>query len=179
MFLRSFSRRSLWFMLVSPLHRHRNAQRLMQMIEIALAIRHFYRRRVDFKKHLSASNSGISPSRYVRLMALALTEILVDTSFSVFVLWLTVTPRYGGLIPWTGWADVHSHFSRVQQIPLLLIAPDYWALMRLDWWLIPMGTVIFWAFFAFGQESMAEYRGWWNWVKRVILRRKDVLPLGS
>jgi len=42
-----------------------------------------------------------------------------------------------------------------------------------------MGTIIFWAFFAFGQESMAEYRGWWNWVKRVILRRKGVYPLGS
>jgi hypothetical protein len=108
-------------------------------------------------------------------MLLALTEMIVDTSINCWILALNFTV-WGGIVPYTSWTDIHLGFSRIQPYPKVTL-PDF--VMRTTiatWFIIPLATVLFWSFFAFGQESMAEYRAWWNWIQRKILRR-NIAPL--
>jgi len=43
----------------------------------------------------------------------------------------------------------------------------------LFWWSIPASSIIFFAFFAFGEESMKEYKQVWGWVKNRIFWRRN------
>jgi Pheromone A receptor len=119
---------------------------------------------------LQQSNSGLSSNRYVRLMLLALTEMIIDTSVNIWILTSNII-LHGGLEPVTSWAAVHSNFSRIQPYPQFLVPPKFWNETVAAWYIVPIATVSFWSFFAFGQESMAEYRAWYAWFRRVILRK--------
>jgi hypothetical protein len=128
---------------------------------------------------LQQSNSGLSSSRYTRLMLLALAEMIIDTSVNIWILTFNISAN--GLEPFTSWAAVHYNFSRIQSYPQFIVPPKYWDNIVEVWYIIPIATVSFWSFFAFGQESMAEYRAWYAWFRRVILRKSppstgDSLP---
>jgi pheromone a factor receptor len=48
-------------------------------------------------------------------MALASTNLLLTVPLATFVLYSNVAIT--GLSPWVSWADTHSNFSRVVQVP--------------------------------------------------------------
>nr|CAA71964.1 pheromone receptor [Coprinopsis cinerea] len=142
---------------------------VISFILAAMALHHFVRRRLVLAAHLQNANSALTPNRYIRLIAMALTIMTWNTSLTAFNLYNNVFP---GLRPWTNWADVHSNFSRVDLFPTVFL-PDYFIrAMMLFWWAMPVSSLIFFLFFGFGEEAMKEYRKVGAWISRVILRRK-------
>ncbi|TBU43026.1 GPCR fungal pheromone mating factor [Dichomitus squalens] len=148
----------------------------VSLIFAAMALSHFMRRRVTFAKHLEDSNSGLNPSRYLRLMLLALFEMFasaaaVSATLAFSVIW--------DMRPWTNWADVHWDFSRVDTYPTPFLPPFIYRFYYACWWIAPVSAYVFCAFFAFGQEALNEYKACGRWVWRVVLRQKPREKMGK
>ncbi|KAJ7904113.1 pheromone A receptor-domain-containing protein [Mycena leptocephala] len=62
-----------------------------------------------------------SINRYIRLMALAFTGLLLTVPLASFVLYSNVSVTW--VSPWVSWADTHSNLSRVVQVPGLARGP--------------------------------------------------------
>ncbi|KAM5538797.1 hypothetical protein V8D89_007519 [Ganoderma adspersum] len=132
-----------------------------------LSFFHFFKRRATFARHLAASNTGLTPSRYFRLMAMSLA--LMIWNLLVFSLTLYFDYR-NGLRPWTSWADVHSNWQHINRFPIVLI-PAYtlrWTYFL--WWATPATAYMFFAFFAFGRDTLSEYIICVIWFKERVLR---------
>ncbi|KAF7300104.1 Pheromone receptor Rcb2 B44 [Mycena kentingensis (nom. inval.)] len=137
----------------------------LTLIFASAALYHFFRRRVTFARHLQDSTSALTPSRYFRLMAMALVQMFWATVVTVVNMVLTLQ---GGLRPWISWADVHSNFSRVGVFPAIFTPafirdPEYFS-----FWAVPGSVVLFVAFFAFGQDAMKEYRALYASLRRFL-----------
>ncbi|KAJ7809993.1 pheromone B alpha 1 receptor [Mycena olivaceomarginata] len=132
-----------------------------------LSIRAFYATRAQFKELLSSSNN-LNLNRYVRLMLLAGTDIAMTIPLSIWVLW--VNARIVGISPWISWADTHSNFSRVVQVPGVIWRSDPYTVASLETtrWVTVVCSLLFFAYFGFADEAMKNYRGaWWSVAKRV------------
>ncbi|KAF8512954.1 pheromone A receptor-domain-containing protein [Hysterangium stoloniferum] len=140
----------------------------------AFTLRHFLRHRISFATHLRNSQSAISPNRYFRLMALAVVEMTWDIGINVYL--LTANFSMATLLPWINWQNVHAHFSRVQQLPKFLVTASFMNQEILVWWFVPFTCVLFFLFFAFGEEAMSDYRACFSWFRRTILRQRVEKP---
>ncbi|KAJ7246160.1 pheromone A receptor-domain-containing protein [Mycena haematopus] len=117
-----------------------------------LSIRAFSRSRAQFKELLSASaNANLNLNRYLRLMLLAGTD-LSSPSRSASGSWYRA---------WISWADTHSNFSRVVQVPGV-----YWranvntvASLETTRWVTVACALLFFAYFGFADEAVKNYRG--------------------
>jgi pheromone a factor receptor len=138
----------------------------------ALALHNFIRRRLTFALHLQQSNSAMTTNRYLRLIAMALTEMIWGTSLTAFNLFSNVSI---GLRPWKSWANVHSNFLRVGLFPISVLPPQFVTTMMILWWSIPASGLIFFAFFGFGEEALKEYKKVWAWIMVKVFRR----PIGG
>ncbi|KAF7795118.1 hypothetical protein EIP86_006265 [Pleurotus ostreatoroseus] len=131
----------------------------------AMALNDFLRRRATFAKHLE-SRSSLTTSHYLRLMLMALVEMVVGVASTSTTLWTATLD----IRPWTGWADVHWEFARVGQYLTLELPPlvqrYYYAL----WWLVPISSYVFFLFFAFGKDAVREYGACVKWLKRHLFR---------
>ncbi|KAK0199270.1 GPCR fungal pheromone mating factor [Desarmillaria ectypa] len=136
----------------------------------AIALHHFFIRRITFTRHLQSKNSALTASHYFRLMSMSLVQIFWGVLVTTVNMWFTMK---NGLRPWTGWEDVHVGFSRIGQFPRLLIPATTWTYTYLLWWTIPISSVLFFIFFSFGQEAMKEYRRCFGWVKVAVFRRPE------
>ncbi|KAJ7611055.1 fungal pheromone STE3G-protein-coupled receptor, partial [Mycena polygramma] len=127
------------------------------------SLRAFAAHRAAFAQLLSA-HAALTPSRYLRLSALALTDLLLTAPLAAFTIALnaTATP----ISPWLSWADTHFDFSRVVQIPRLAWAgaPNGHAAkgasgiaIELTRWASPACALIFVGFFVFAQEARRNY----------------------
>ncbi|KAM5538302.1 hypothetical protein V8D89_008033 [Ganoderma adspersum] len=139
----------------------------VSVIYASLALYHFIRHRVTFASVLQNSSSSITPNRYLRLMALAITEVIWQVV-------LTALPMYDniafGLRPWTNWADVHSDWLRVDQYPLRVFEPAYRTQLFLFFYVMPASSLLFFLFFGFGEQAVREYRQSIDWIRCKILR---------
>lgn len=150
---------------------------MLTSLLIGMAFMHFFRRRATFARHLAASNSGLTPSRYFRLMAMSLALVIWD--LVVFGLTLSFNYRHG-LRPWTSWADVHSNWSNVNRFPLVLIQKSDRHWLYFIWWTIPVTAFLFFAFFAFSHDAVTECISWFRCcLCRDHRDRKNVAPLRS
>jgi pheromone a factor receptor len=144
---------------------------------VALAFRHFIHRRLSFATHLSVSNSALTTSRYLRLMAMSAVEMIWSISATSYTIWFTIINV--PLRPWINWDFVHSNFSRIDIYPAAFmpvsVATTYYTL----WWMLPASSFVFVAFFAFGQDTVDEYKAWFTWFKRRVLRMPDDKSKGS
>ncbi|KDQ50566.1 hypothetical protein JAAARDRAFT_141725 [Jaapia argillacea MUCL 33604] len=138
-------------------------------INATRALCYFVERRSSFANHLQDSNSGLTTSRYFRLLALSGSEMCWGILVTSLNMWFTF--RHG-ILPWTSWDDVHFQFSGIGQFPTLFIPQSELAWTFFLWWTIPISAFLFFGFFSFGQESMRDYRACIAWFSRVILRRK-------
>ena len=139
------------------------------LICTVLSLRAFYRRRLEFSRILKSSNSSLTMGRYFRLMALAMTDILLTTPLAIFIIWLnaTVSP----VQPWRSWEDTHLDYSRIAQIPAVLWKSKrtFVMIMELTRWLVPLCAFVFFAFFGFADEARRYY---------TRLFSRVILPLG-
>ncbi|EIN05682.1 STE3-domain-containing protein [Punctularia strigosozonata HHB-11173 SS5] len=133
-----------------------------------LSLRNFIQRRATFSKHLQSGQSGLTTSRYLRLISMALVEMTWGLSVGITNMYATFMD---GLRPWTDWNDVHSNFSRIGQFPLVLVPHLNVVLLYVTWWMIPISGFLFFAFFAFGEDAVKEYQSSVAWVRRTILRQ--------
>ncbi|KAJ6468583.1 pheromone A receptor-domain-containing protein [Mycena vulgaris] len=133
---------------------------------VAFALRAFLRRRTAFAQFLaplsspsssSHSPNGLTPSRYLRLMALALTAALLTTPLGLFAIYLNLTAT--PLSPWRSLSDTHFMFSHVEQIPAILWrgTPKLVLALELSRWGGPACALIFFAFFGFAVEARRHY----------------------
>lgn len=141
---------------------------------------HFVRCRRNFSTHLKDSNCGLTGARYFRLMSMAVALMTWALIVTVVDMWF----RYqSGWQPWNNWAEVHSHFSLIKQLRTLDIPEVTVAWTFAFWWSIPLSSVIFFAFFSFGEDAVKEYRACLLWIRRNILRRtveqSTANPIGS
>ncbi|KAJ7585827.1 pheromone receptor Rcb2 B44 [Mycena floridula] len=124
------------------------------------------RRRAAFSEFLS-SNKGMSVSRYFRLMALAVTDIVFTVPLAIFTVWLNVTAEPIG--PWRSWADTHFAYSRVEQFPSILYRRNHLLVVALELtrWVNPLCAIVFFVYFGFAQEARRHYRlAFWAIAKR-------------
>lgn len=130
-----------------------NANRLRSV----LSLRSFARRRIEFGQFLS-SNKSLTVSRYFRLMALAMTEILFTTPLAIFMIWLNATASPIG--PWRSWEDTHFAYSRVEQFPAIIWRSSHLTVIAMEFsrWVTPLCAIIFFIFFGFADEAQKNYR---------------------
>ena len=133
-----------------------------------LALRHFIQRRISFATHLAA-HSALTTSRYLRLMLMSILQMVWSITVTSYALWFTVVSI--PIRPWTNWADVHSNFSRIDLYPALFTPPLVLRAFYVLWWMVPLSTILFVAFFAFGREAMIEYKKCIVWFRTTILRQ--------
>ena len=119
-----------------------------------LSLRAFFRQQTQFRAFLS-SNKSLTAGRYMRLIALAMTETMCTILLAMFVIWLNVTAQ-----PITGLADAHLQFSLVRQFPALVWRQDHLLSVTLELtrWLAPVCAMVFFAIFGFAEEARRYYR---------------------
>lgn len=122
-----------------------------------MSLRAFNRRRADFQKYLSTNEPGLNVNRYLRLMALASTEILVVLPLNLVS--LVGNLSNGPLRPWISWADVHYNFSRVAYVARFLVEGNkrFFIEFTVGRWAIPISGLLFFLFFGLSREAIKDY----------------------
>ncbi|KAJ7649292.1 Rcb2.42 [Mycena rosella] len=149
---------------------------VLTLVFAGAALYHFFRRRLTFARHLQDSNSALTTSRYFRLMAMAIVQMVWATFITVINMWLTCRD---GLRPWISWADVHSNFGRIAAFPRVFIPAEQWAWTYFIFWTLPLTAVMFFSFFAFGQDAVKEYRACFGAVRRIVHLPEKANPVQS
>ncbi|EED83563.1 hypothetical fungal pheromone GPCR, STE3-type, partial [Postia placenta Mad-698-R] len=134
------------------------------LIYASIALLHFFRRRITFAMHLQNANSSLTTGRYLRLIAMSITEIVWGTSLTALAMYDNISP---GLRPYLNWDYVHSNFSRIGQYATVQVPPAYLQQMLLFYWAIPASSYIFFVFFGFGEESMKDYGRVLTWIRPI------------
>ena len=116
----------------------------------------FLQRQAQFSQFTS-SNSSLTMSRYLRLMALAGVELLCTTPLSVLLMVLNLSAH--PLEPWVSWSETHYNFSRVVEYPAVLWTMNRWSVVGLEVnrWSGVFCAFIFFAFFGFAAEARKNY----------------------
>ncbi|KZT69399.1 fungal pheromone STE3G-protein-coupled receptor [Daedalea quercina L-15889] len=136
-------------------------------IYAGLALHHFFKQRLNFTTHLHSCDSALTTSRYLRLIAMSLTEMVWGTSLTALAMYDNIAP---GLFPYVSWAYVHSGFSRIGQYAVVEFTPRALQQVFLFFWAIPASSFIFFVFFGFGEEAVKDYRRALAWFARKVLR---------
>ncbi|CAE6449096.1 unnamed protein product [Rhizoctonia solani] len=143
---------------------------LITLVYAAVALRWFIQRHSQFEAAMQSNNSGLTTSRYLRLVILSIVLMLGATAMSVFVL---VDNAVGASIqPWNSWEYVHADWDYIDQVAKDLVPQSFWDRYLLIWYLVPIDSVIFFAFFGCIGEIKTEYLGYFNFVKTKVFRIK-------
>ncbi|KAG6836055.1 hypothetical protein H0H93_011913 [Arthromyces matolae] len=151
---------------------------LVSAVYSILSIRAFAKSRRQFKEFLSGGS--VSPNRYLRLMLLAGIETSLTVPFGLWALYENSV--VGGVYPWKGWADTHSNFSRVEQIPSLIWRANGVLVRNLEMnrFLTCLCAIVFFAFFGFAEEARKHYRlGVQSVAKRMGISTTSITLFGS
>ncbi|KAH7869342.1 pheromone receptor [Lentinula edodes] len=130
---------------------------LVSFVYSSLTLRTFYIRRLQFTQIVSA-NSTISPSRYLRLMLLALIDIMCTIPVGIYIIFIGLDGV--PLAPWISWNDTHFDFNRVVLIPSAVWRSNTsnYTAVQINRWLPIVCAFIFFALFGFAEEAMKNYR---------------------
>ncbi|KAF7344703.1 Pheromone receptor [Mycena venus] len=119
------------------------------------------------------------PARYLRLSALALTDLLLTAPLAVFTIYLNVTAT--PISPWISWADTHFNFGNIEDVPRILWTANASShiAVELTRWASPVCGLVFFAFFGFGEEARRHYvlffgavsAGFWRGMGRMGVQR--------
>ncbi|TEB23050.1 STE3-domain-containing protein [Coprinellus micaceus] len=143
---------------------------VVTLILASLCLYHFFRRRVTFSRHLANSASGLTTSRYFRLIAMSIVQMFWGIAIMSFNMWFTLRT---GLRPWISWADVHSDWHRIDAFRTIFIPKQVVLVTHVLWWTIPVSTWLFFVFFSFGEDAVKEYKRCGVWIKERVFRMKN------
>ena len=126
----------------------------------------FAQRRLEFSRFM-ATNKTLTMSRYLRLMALSMTELLLTVPLSIYVIWLDSTAM--PLDKWVSMEDTHFNYSRVEQFPRILYTANAKYTMSLEFtrWIVVVCSFIIFGYFGFAEEARRHYKqAFWSIAKR-------------
>jgi hypothetical protein len=117
-----------------------------------MAIYTFYGRRQNHMKLISSANRG----RYIRLMIISSTEILGTIPLGTYYI---VSAAKMGVVPWMGWAHMHSHASDVVQVPGFIWRNDPVESRNVELyrWSLVLCAFLFFALFGLAGEAREHY----------------------
>ncbi|KAG8809402.1 a-factor receptor, partial [Serendipita sp. 399] len=140
----------------------------ISMIYTILTVRAFLRRRSTFNELLRSQGTGLNVHRYIRLMALASTEVLFvfPMTLTLFIRNITV----GKPLPYRSWAYVHSNFGRIQYISRFFLtrSKETVILFEISRWCMPFSAILFFLFFGLASEARKQYKRTWNSLMRQL-----------
>ena len=125
------------------------------------SIYHFYRHQSHLSEMISSRN-GHNRSLYIRLMMFSGVEILLTIPLGSFFMAVDIKQ---GLSRWVSWADVHSSYSVIDQVPSIVWKHDLYQALGFEMfrWLLVLCAFIFFAFFGFAEEARKNYRRVYRW----------------
>ncbi|QRV93349.1 STE3-type pheromone receptor [Ceratobasidium sp. AG-Ba] len=113
--------------------------------------------RRQFSAVLSGKNAPLTTHRYFRLMALALTEMAFCIPLGLFI--IIEGNRHSNLRePWVSWAYAHEYIQLIYPVPAEAIRARNRGILDLTRWLVPGCAFLFFMFFGFSGESVADYK---------------------
>jgi len=126
----------------------------------------FYKRESQCRQMMS-STSGFSRSRYLRLIIISSVEVFVTVPMSTFVI---VTGTKLGMKPWRSWADTHSHYYVVYQVPGFVWKniPEVAISLETSRWALNSCALLFFALFGFAVEAREHYHRLYKSLARCI-----------
>ncbi|CAE6478249.1 unnamed protein product [Rhizoctonia solani] len=152
---------------------------LITLVYAAIALRWFIQRRAQFEAGLQSNNSGLTISRYLRLVLFSITMMLAGTAMTTFVLINSVVSDK--FEPWVSWEFAHANWNSIDHLARDLVPEAYWSSTLLVWHLVPITSVIFFAFFGCVGELKVEYMGCFDFIKTRVLyikhKSQAVLPI--
>ena len=100
----------------------------------------------------------MSVSRYMRLVMLALIDIMCTAPLAIFSIY--ISNKGVGLAPWISWSDTHYNFSRVSLVPAIIWRsdPSFRMSVELTRWLPVVCALVFFALFGFASEARKFYK---------------------
>ncbi|KAF7288416.1 Pheromone B alpha 1 receptor [Mycena chlorophos] len=100
---------------------------------------------------------SLTPSRYLRLACLATCDVVFTIPLSAWV--LATNLREAGLHPWISWADTHSDFNVIPQLPSSVwrTQPAFPPAMEFARWATVGCAFLFFGFFGFAGEARVWY----------------------
>ncbi|KAF9040039.1 pheromone A receptor-domain-containing protein [Panaeolus papilionaceus] len=123
----------------------------------AMTLRSFWKRRLQFNQ-IVTSHNAMSMSRYMRLILLALVDVLCTLPLGIYSVY---SGNKGvGLAPWISWEDTHYNFSRVGLVPTVYWYnnTDFHTAVELTRWLPVVCAFMFFALFGFATEAQKHYK---------------------
>ncbi|PPR02533.1 hypothetical protein CVT24_001959 [Panaeolus cyanescens] len=122
-----------------------------------LTLHSFWKRRLQFNQ-LVTSHNGMSMSRYMRLILLAVVDVLCTMPLAIVSVYRGT--KGVGLAPWISWEDTHYDFGRVGTIPAVYWYNDanFHAAVELTRWLPVVCAFLFFALFGFATEAQKHYK---------------------
>lgn len=144
------------------------------VIVLVIAIKAFLKRRLHFNTILQGQKSGLTTGHYLRLMALALSDLVITLPLAVYFLH-GFLPK---VKPWSSWGDVHENFGHVQVFPAASLKPGHQTHIFLPRWLAPLSALLFFSFFGLSKEACDGYRSWWKSLCSVF-RKRSLLSRSS
>ncbi|KAF8259094.1 pheromone A receptor-domain-containing protein [Lactarius quietus] len=107
----------------------------------------------ELLKEMPGSNKSLNHSRYMRLIALSSTQLLVNLPVSLY----NIFDNAQDLSPWISWENTHSDYSFVGQLPSAAWRLHKNAVFEMDRWLVVFSAFSFFAFFGFAEEARKHY----------------------
>ncbi|KAI0789238.1 pheromone A receptor-domain-containing protein [Abortiporus biennis] len=138
------------------------------LIFLILALGYFFSQRIDFTTHLNRTGSSLTTKQYLRLMGMTATVIVWSIITCAIAMRNVVL---SGMQTSMGWNDVHTNFGQINRIDLSDLSTGQARRILVSWWSIPVSAYIFFIFFAFGEETIREYKNAGRHFFRFILRR--------
>lgn len=130
---------------------------LVSSVYCILALFAFRRQQLEISRFLR-SNSSLTVSRYVRLMALAMTETMFTVPLGIFVIVLNATATK--VHPWISWEETHYDFGFVGQFPALFWRTQGLVVVSFEMnrWAPVFCAFVFFGFFGFAEECRKNYK---------------------
>ncbi|KAJ7759876.1 pheromone A receptor-domain-containing protein [Mycena metata] len=133
---------------------------LVSAVYSILSLYAFRASRAAFNEFLDPTTTtlpALTVSRYLRLMVLAATAILVITPFSIVALWMTLTAT--PITTWHSLSATHLNFSRIDTIPASVwrASRPLAVALELTRWSAPLSALSFFALFGLAPEARQHY----------------------
>ncbi|CAE7133330.1 unnamed protein product [Rhizoctonia solani] len=139
---------------------------LTTLVYSGIAMWWLIQRRTQFEVTLQSHDSGLTKSRYIRLVILSAIMMLMATAMTTFVLVSNI--ENGDTAPWPSWEVVHADWYRIDELASDLVPESIRVRRLMIWYLVPIASIGFFAFFGFGKEARDEYASYFSFVRTRI-----------
>jgi len=141
---------------------------LLTVVYAALALYNFTTYRRSFTAYFQSSDSALTTTRYLRLVAISLILMCWGPTFLPLRIYVDAK---SGLNPWISWAHVHYNISRVDFVPAAKMSSSELSMWMALWAAIPSASFIFFLCYSFSEESQKGYHKMWLAFRHHVIRR--------